>query len=257
MILRRLTDAFRRQDWFTVAVETLIVVLGVFLGLQVNNWNSDRQARSAERGTLMRLYEDLAESHAGQARDIAFLEQQLADQALILKSLDACAVTPDDDLAFQRGISELGYINPPRIYRRTVDELASAGRTDLIRNAALAERLARIVALVEWRGQGFDQTVSAAQHYRYLVEENVRHQISRTVPDPFIPNHRGGVDYDISLLCRDPAIASAVSAVSYLTSERLEAYRPILQEYEDFMPLIAAELTARWRVDVDTVMGRP
>ena len=26
MILRRLTDAFRKQDWFTVAVETLIVV---------------------------------------------------------------------------------------------------------------------------------------------------------------------------------------------------------------------------------------
>ena len=27
MILRRITDAFREQDWFTVVVETLIVVL--------------------------------------------------------------------------------------------------------------------------------------------------------------------------------------------------------------------------------------
>ena len=45
MILRRITEAFRRQDWFTVAIETLIVVLGVFLGLQVNNWN---EARAAE-----------------------------------------------------------------------------------------------------------------------------------------------------------------------------------------------------------------
>ena len=32
LILRRITEAFRKQDWFTVAVETLIVVLGVFLG---------------------------------------------------------------------------------------------------------------------------------------------------------------------------------------------------------------------------------
>ncbi|WP_299949230.1 hypothetical protein [Hyphomonas sp. BRH_c22] len=38
MILRRITDAFRKQDWFTVAVETLIVFFGVFIGLQVNNW---------------------------------------------------------------------------------------------------------------------------------------------------------------------------------------------------------------------------
>jgi hypothetical protein len=37
--LRRLADALRKQDWFTVAVETLIVVFGVFIGLQVGNWN--------------------------------------------------------------------------------------------------------------------------------------------------------------------------------------------------------------------------
>jgi hypothetical protein len=42
MILRRLTTAFRKQDWFTVVVETLIVVFGVFMGLQVNNWNAAR-----------------------------------------------------------------------------------------------------------------------------------------------------------------------------------------------------------------------
>ncbi len=30
MILRRLTESIRRQDWFTVALEVLIVVLGVF-----------------------------------------------------------------------------------------------------------------------------------------------------------------------------------------------------------------------------------
>ena len=35
MILRRLSDAFRKQDSFTVAVEILIVVLGVFLAIQL------------------------------------------------------------------------------------------------------------------------------------------------------------------------------------------------------------------------------
>ncbi|MBO6689339.1 MAG: hypothetical protein JJ931_12850 [Henriciella sp.] len=56
MILRRLTTAFRKQDWFTVAVETLIVVFGVFIGLQVNNWNEARQdhaiARQLEAGLI-------------------------------------------------------------------------------------------------------------------------------------------------------------------------------------------------------------
>ena len=50
MILRRLSDAFRKQDWFTVAVEILIVLLGVFLGLQVNNWNEARAEGERSRG---------------------------------------------------------------------------------------------------------------------------------------------------------------------------------------------------------------
>jgi len=59
MILRRLTEALRRQDWATVVIETLIVVLGVFLGLQVNNWNEARADRSREAVYLASLSEDL------------------------------------------------------------------------------------------------------------------------------------------------------------------------------------------------------
>ena len=45
MILQRLATAIRKQDWFTVIIETLIVVFGVFIGLQVNNWNEARKDR--------------------------------------------------------------------------------------------------------------------------------------------------------------------------------------------------------------------
>lgn len=38
-------DACRKQDWLRVVIETLMVVLGAFLGLQVNSWNATRQAR--------------------------------------------------------------------------------------------------------------------------------------------------------------------------------------------------------------------
>ncbi len=71
MILRRIVDAFRRQDWFTVVVETLIVVLGVFLGLQVNNWNAARAEAEQAYDLLSSIAEDLrldrAELGAGAA----------------------------------------------------------------------------------------------------------------------------------------------------------------------------------------------
>lgn len=62
MILHRIASAFRRQDWFTVFVETMIVVLGVFLGLQVSNWNEARAHRAEERGFLSQLRDELTDS---------------------------------------------------------------------------------------------------------------------------------------------------------------------------------------------------
>ena len=252
MILRRLTNAFRKQDWFTVAVETLIVVLGVFLGLQVNNWNAARQAHAQEHEYLVRLHEDFAESVAGQSRDISFLDQQLSDQAVILKSLKDCAVAPKDSDAFQRGVNTLGYINPPRIFRRTVDEMAAAGTIDIIRNDQIKEELARIFALVEWRGAGFDQVSRQVEHYRFIVEEQVQYNLDRTYADPFLGDFVG-VDFDIHALCHNPLTASAVSVISYTTRNREHAYRPILAQYEAFLPMLESELRSRWGDDIAKV----
>ncbi len=40
MILRRIIENVRTRDWFTVAIEFLIVVVGIFVGLEVSNWNA-------------------------------------------------------------------------------------------------------------------------------------------------------------------------------------------------------------------------
>lgn len=43
MILRRVIEHFRKQEWTAVFLDFVIVVLGVFIGLQVNNWNEARK----------------------------------------------------------------------------------------------------------------------------------------------------------------------------------------------------------------------
>lgn len=57
MILQRLATSIRKQDWFTVFIETLIVVLGVFLGIQLGNWNEARADRARETALLIELKE--------------------------------------------------------------------------------------------------------------------------------------------------------------------------------------------------------
>jgi len=46
MILRRLTANLRTQNWTAIAIEFLIVVIGVFVGTWVANWNQERAAKA-------------------------------------------------------------------------------------------------------------------------------------------------------------------------------------------------------------------
>lgn len=59
MIARRIADAIREQNWFTFIIEILIVVIGIFLGLHVSEWNEERQAREEEKRLVSQLQIEL------------------------------------------------------------------------------------------------------------------------------------------------------------------------------------------------------
>ncbi len=251
MILRSLTRHVREQNWFAVGLDFLIVVVGVFIGIQVANWNAERLERQIERDTLIRLHDDIVESIAGQDRDLRFLEQQLSDQRVVVRALDACKVAADEEPAFQRGLATLGYVNPPRLFRRTIDEVAASGRTEVIRSEVISDELASIVAIVEWRAAGHAQVIAGFEPHRRRLERHIRYTLEKTFDDPFIPNHQGGIVYDLQALCADTAAANGVSSISYQTLERLEAYRPILARYRALLPVLEVELRNRWGVSME------
>ena len=55
MILRSLTRAVREQNYYAVFLEFLIVIVGIVVGFQVNEWAADRANREKEAVYLLRL----------------------------------------------------------------------------------------------------------------------------------------------------------------------------------------------------------
>lgn len=75
MIIRKLATALKRQDWFTVLLEVTIVVVGIFIGLQVDDWN-ERRKESLKHDEL------LADLSAGLRSDLQELDGSIKLQTL-------------------------------------------------------------------------------------------------------------------------------------------------------------------------------
>lgn len=77
MILRRITQQVKAQNWFAVALDFCIVVFGILIAFQITNWSEDREDRRAEQRYLAELARDLeadiAEMKAGQGRSLGIL----------------------------------------------------------------------------------------------------------------------------------------------------------------------------------------
>ena len=59
MILRRLTHNLRTQNWTAITIELFIVILGVFVGTQVSNWNAQRLEKRETQRMLAQLKPNL------------------------------------------------------------------------------------------------------------------------------------------------------------------------------------------------------
>lgn len=60
MLLRRMTAHVKAQNWTAVGLDFLVVVVGVFIGIQVSNWNEGRKDLRKEGAYLARLETEMA-----------------------------------------------------------------------------------------------------------------------------------------------------------------------------------------------------
>ena len=61
MIYKRMAARLRAQDWVAITIELAIVVVGVFIGTQVSNWNAARIERQDNARVLRNLRPEIAD----------------------------------------------------------------------------------------------------------------------------------------------------------------------------------------------------
>ena len=143
MILRRITANFRRQDWMAVVIELVIVILGVFIGIQVSNWNQARADAQLGHDYAKRLVHDLNADLAGVSAESSYYSAVLQS----VRKTDELLREPDPDprelVVNAYRATEMIY-NPP--VRATWDQIVSSGHLGLLPERAVESGLSQYFA---------------------------------------------------------------------------------------------------------------
>lgn len=140
MLLRSITKHVKTQNWLAVALDFVIVVVGVYLGIQVNNWNVSRLDDERSRTIHERLISDFLaiESDALDALEYTvagFLAVQTLANALIEDP--ASLALPENTALAEAAFTVRGPVQGSSTY----SELVGAGELGLLRSESLIRAL--------------------------------------------------------------------------------------------------------------------
>ena len=163
MILRRLSQSLKEQNWTAISIEFILLVSGVFLGIQVSNWNADRVDANRGQAYLERIGDDLDADLAAYQDRVNFWGGVSVYGA---KGL-AYAETGDAKGATQWDLL-LAYFQSSQVAEfyatdATFEELKSAGELGLIKDARFRQ------ALAQYYSQAFNPALTERPRYREHV----------------------------------------------------------------------------------------
>ena len=232
MILRRITQAFRKQDWFTVFVETVIVVMGVFLGLQVNNWNearTDARLEAELRATLKSDFTELETMLSDRIDAILVLEEYVSELLDIVRA-DVAPTDKERMLLLLDAAWTLPRLpSPPTSYA----EIIEAGRLSTLTDPELRRALSRYGQAVDLYEDAFPPTIESITSRDSMVVQSLRLSSDLEVARS---NKAGIESYDWEILKNADADIQMVLvwhvAGEFLAKQQLEEVHNILKILE-------------------------
>lgn len=159
MLIRRITKHVKDQNWFAVALDFVIVVIGILIAFRITEWNEARSDAIAEQALLDRLHEEVsAVQELDTATRALFIEAReknlISARHVILGVIERTELTPEECQAV--GFSHLplygGAIDIP-----VVSELRATGETTLLRDEQIVREISKLASFLE-SARGFDNS---------------------------------------------------------------------------------------------------
>lgn len=181
----RLGARLRQQDWVAFAIDLVIVVVGVFLGIQASNWNQAISDARRGKAYLARIDADLNADITGLQHRLRYWRQVEDYGATALEFSEGRNVathSPWDVLLAFYQASQIWIYTPTNA---TYEELTGAGQLDLLGDSSLRSSLANYyVSNSRWRPAMFEIQPAYREHVRMMIPSDIQTYIWRHCHSP-------------------------------------------------------------------------
>ena len=147
--MRRIAQQLKEHRWSAVAIDFVVVVVGIILALQLNLWAENRKDQALESVYLRRLIEDLAIEQKSMEAAEGFARARIE----AVRWLDRLAADPsaagEDPAKVSWAVETASWRSFPQINAFVYHELQSTGRLTLLRSERLRRSLSEHYAALQ------------------------------------------------------------------------------------------------------------
>jgi hypothetical protein len=209
MILRRAREHVVHHNWFAVAIDLAIVVTGVFLGMQVNNWNQARLERQQAREYRAMLVDDLDTNLADLANRKRYYVWVRSEALATLVALSR----PSAGLGerFLLGAYQASQMQPWALKRNTYDQILAVGAMGNLGTPLLRDQIANYYVGAEVTGANMTALPPYREVLRRVMPYAVQLSIRSKCNEHITVDHRGATQIITPGACTlglDPATVS-------------------------------------------------
>ncbi len=138
-----------KKDWTGYLVELVVVVVGILIAFQVDEWRDGLQVERDRRAALVRLKQETRSNIRACENSVPFRARLARSVQLVLHSIQSGSLRDTDIGEFEYGLTHIGYLPRNPYLSSVAQEMIATGLLKELANADLQKSITRAQVRIE------------------------------------------------------------------------------------------------------------
>ena len=248
MILRGLAKNLKEQNWMAIGIEFVLLIAGVFLGIQVANWNDERRDLIREKAYLEDVAAELDKSIQSIEHSIKRSQERITLNELLIQAAADPVVVRAEPGRFIYAITRGGWTFSPTISGNAFEAMKASGNLGIFRDRKLLRDLMALYSGVQGSTQWSQwNALNQSEYSRRAAGILTAQEMMLAPPDSdIIPI----VDVDTALAVRQrmlerPEFIEWVPTILFNRVDNLDVDRQLLERVKALRARVLDQIDGR------------